>query len=143
MPLIAPIGHLKKGSRGKIVKPIFDILNAHVSRSKCSSKVKKQAVCVKDRLNASPWRIENSSRNPYSLDSEVVWILWRFWSNLPILFEFSRVTSWKKLAIFFTYQVMWLIWSLTYQWYFLHIRHTACQNQGIWELFKIRVWFHH
>ena len=41
MPLHAPIGHLKKGSKEKLAKTIFRFLNADASRSKCSFKSEK------------------------------------------------------------------------------------------------------
>ena len=44
----APIDHLRKGSKGKLAKTIFHFPNADASRSKCSIKVKGQAVNLND-----------------------------------------------------------------------------------------------
>jgi len=44
MPLNFPICHLRKGSKGKLPKTIFDFLNADSSRSKCSFNLNRQAV---------------------------------------------------------------------------------------------------
>ena len=45
----APIGHLNEDSKGKLVKPIFSLLNADATISKCSFKLKGQVVNVNDR----------------------------------------------------------------------------------------------
>ena len=42
------MSHLKKDSKGKLANTIFYFLNADVSRSKCSIKVKGQAVNLND-----------------------------------------------------------------------------------------------
>jgi len=55
MPLNAPIGHLKKGSKGKFARTIFHLLNADASRNKCSFKSEKaKSTFERRRWNASP-----------------------------------------------------------------------------------------
>ena len=57
MPLI---GHLNKGSKRELAKPIFHFLRADASRSKCSFKVKGQAVILNDREEMQvPCQIKN------------------------------------------------------------------------------------
>ena len=60
MPLNAPIGYWKKGSKGKLAKTIFHFLNADASRSKCSFKSEKARSKFEDGDGTqAPFQLKN------------------------------------------------------------------------------------